>query len=185
MTTSVLSFQGRRAARQARPAEANDRLIRLRIGIAWGLVFLNVLTFYKGTWNQLPLIIPIPSKIGQLMTQGSLPTALLLAWSVNRRMVIRPNVFLSLLTLLWIEALVSAANLNEHMLGAHLSGTLYRTVRLGEFIAVLWLLTPFADRRDLLLVKCQLYVARGGAGLGAARPADHPPPGPGRRPALG
>ena len=157
MTTSVLSFQGRRAARQARPAEANDRLIRLRIGLAWGLVFLNVLTFYKGTWNQLPLIIPIPSKIGQLMTQGSLPTALLLAWSVNRRMVIRPNVFLSLLTLLWIEALVSAANLNEHMLGAHLSGTLYRTVRLGEFIAVLWLLTPFADRRDLLLVKCQLY----------------------------
>jgi hypothetical protein len=151
MTTSVLSFQGRRAARLARPAEADDRMIRLRVGLAWGLVFLNVLTFYKGTWNQLPLIIPIPSKIGQLMTQGSLPAALLLAWSVNRRMLIRPNVFLSLLTLLLIEALVSAINPNGHLIG-----TLYRTFRLGEFVAVLWLLTPFADRRDLLLVRCHL-----------------------------
>jgi O-Antigen ligase len=156
MTTTVLSFQGRRAARLARPAEAYDRTIRLRIGLIWGLVFLNVLTFYKGTWNGLPLIIPIPSKIGEAVTQGSLPVALLLAWSVNRRMLIRPNVFLSLLTLLFIEAFVSAANVNEHLLGTHLSGTLYRTVRLGEFIAVLWLLTPFWDRRDLLLVRCQL-----------------------------
>jgi hypothetical protein len=151
MTTSVLSFQGRRAARLARPAEVYDRTIRLRVGLAWGLVFLNVLTFYKGTWNQLPLIIPIPSKVGQLLTQGSLPAAVLLAWSVNRRMLIRPNVFLSLLTLLLVEALVSAVNPNGHLIG-----TLYRTVRLGEFVAFLWLITPFADRRDLLLVRCHL-----------------------------
>jgi len=151
MTTSVLSFQGRRAARLARPAEAGDRTIRLRVGLAWGLVFLNVLTFYKGTWNGLPLIVPIPSKIGQLLTQGSLPAALFLAWSVNRRMLIRPNVFLSLLTLLLIEALVAAINPNGHIIG-----TLYRTFRLGEFVAVLWLLTPFWDRRDLLLVRCHL-----------------------------
>jgi hypothetical protein len=156
MTTSVLSFQGRRAARLARTAEADDRAIRFRVGLAWGLVFLNVLTFYKGTWNTLPLIIPIPSKIGQVLTQGSLPAAVLVAWSANRRMLIRPNVFLSLLTLLLIEAFISAANVNEHLGGTHLSGTLYRTVRLSEFIAVLWLLTPFAARRDLLLVKCQL-----------------------------
>jgi hypothetical protein len=155
MTTTVLSFQGRRAAaRLARPAETYDRAIRIRVGLIWGLVFLNVLTFYKGTWNQLPLIIPIPSKIGEVLTQGSLPAALVLAWSVNRRMLIRPNVFLSLLTLLLIEAFVSAANVNE--IATHLSGTLYRTVRLGEFVAVLWLLTPFWGRRDLLLVRCQL-----------------------------
>ena len=151
MTAPVLSFQARRVARLSRPAEADDRTVRLRVGLAWGLVFLNVLTFYKGTWNQLPLIIPIPSKIGQVLTQGSLPAALLLAWSVNRRMLIRPNVFLSLLTLLFIEALVSGINPDGHIIG-----TLYRTVRLGEFVAVLWLLTPFADRRDLLFVKCHL-----------------------------
>ena len=156
MTTSVLSFQGRRAARLARPAEADDRVIRWRVGLAWGLVVLNIVPFYKGTWNQLPLIIPIPSKIGQLLTQGSLPAALFLAWSVNRRMLIRPNVFLSLLTLLFIEAFISAINVNEHLFGSHLGGTLYRTVRLGEFVAILWLLTPFANRRDLLLVKCHL-----------------------------
>jgi len=156
MTTSVLSFQGRRAARLARPAEADDRAIRFRVGLAWGLVFLNVLTFYKATWNNQPLIIPIPSKIGEVLTQGSLPAALLVAWSANRRMLIRPNVFLSLLTVLFIAALVSAANVYEHSLGTHLSSTLYRTLRLGEFVAVLWLLTPFADRRDLLLVRCQL-----------------------------
>src|ERR1700677_575936 len=169
MTTTVLSFQGRRAARLARPVEADERLLKFRVGLAWGLVFLNVLTFYKGTWNLLPLIIPIPSKIGQVLTQGSLPAAVLLAWSVNRRMLIRPNVFLGLLTLLFVEALVSTANLNEHLAGTHLSGMLYRNIRLGEFIAFLWLVTPFAGRRDLLLVKCQLnslFVVLGSVLLG-------------------
>ena len=95
-----VSFQARRVARSSRPAEAYDRNLRLRVGLAWGLVFLNVLTFYKGTWNGLPLIVPIPSKVGQVITQGSLPAGLLVAWSANRRMLIRPNVFLCLLTLL-------------------------------------------------------------------------------------
>jgi hypothetical protein len=149
--TTVVSFQARRAARALRPAEADDRSIKIRVGIAWGLVFLNVLTFYKGTWNQQPLIIPIPSAIGQLLTQGALPAALLLAWSVNRRLLIRPNVFLTLLTLLFIEALIAAINPNGHIIG-----TLYRTTRFGEFIAVLWLLSPLADRRDLLFVRCHL-----------------------------
>lgn len=151
MTTSVLSFQARRVARSLRPDEAADRTIRFRVGLAWGLLFLNVLTFYKGTWNGLPLIVPIPSKIGQLLTQGSLPAAVLVAWSVNRRTLIRPNVFLSLLTLLFIEAVISGINPNGHFVG-----TLYRTVRLGEFVAILWLLSPYADRRDLLFVRCQL-----------------------------
>src|SRR5579872_4114562 len=150
MTTSVVSFQARRALRSLRPAEADDRSIRLRVGLAWGLVFLNVLTFYKGTWNTLPLIVPIPSKVGQLLTQGALPAALLVAWSANRRMLIRPNVFLSLLTLLFIEALISCISVDGHFIG-----TLYRTCRLGEFVAILWLLSPFADR-DLLFVKSQL-----------------------------
>ncbi len=151
MTTSVLSFQARRAARLTRPAEADDRTIRIRVGIAWALVFINVVTFFKATWNEQPLIIPIPSKIGQLVTQGALPVALLLAWSVNRRMVIRPNVFLSLLTVLFAEAFLSGLNTNQHLLG-----TMYRTVRLGEFVAFLWLVFPLADRDDLLLVKAHL-----------------------------
>jgi hypothetical protein len=35
-------------------------------------------------------------------------------------------------------------------------GTVYRTFRLGTFIVVLWLLTPWWGRRDLLLVRCHL-----------------------------
>src|ERR1700685_2936142 len=151
MTTSVVSFQARRAVRSLHSAEADDRTLRIRVGIVWGLVFLNVLTFYKGTWNQLPLIVPIPSAIGQLLTQGSLPAALILAWTVNRRMVIRPNVFLTLLTLLLIEAVISAINPNGHIIG-----TLYRTCRLAEFVAILWLLSPLSERRDLLFVRCHL-----------------------------
>jgi O-Antigen ligase len=110
-----------------------------------------VLTYYKGTWTGLPLIVPIPSAVGKVMTQGSLPAGLLVAWSVNRRMLIRPNVFLSLLTLLFIEALIAGI----HPVG-HITGTLYRTFRLGEFVATLWLLSPLADRRDLLFVRCHL-----------------------------
>jgi hypothetical protein len=151
MTTSVVSFQARRAVRSLHPAQADDRTLRIRVGIVWGLVFLNVLTFYKGTWNQLPLIVPIPSAIGQLLTQGSLPAALILAWTVNRRMVIRPSVFLTLLTLLLIEALISAINPNGHIIG-----TLYRTCRLAEFVGTLWLLSPLSERRDLLFVRCHL-----------------------------
>ena len=152
MTTSVVSFQARRVARSLRPAEAYDRSLRCRVGLAWGLVFLNVLTFYKGTWNGLPLIVPIPSVVGKLMTQGALPAGLLVAWSANRRMLIRPSVFLSLLTLLLVEALLSGVSPLGHVLG-----TLYRSVRLGEFVATLWLLSPWSARRDLLLVKCQLW----------------------------
>jgi hypothetical protein len=181
MSSPIVAFQGRRAAPPMRtlrpglrllrpgarvlsPEEAHERSVRRRVGLAWGLLFLNVLTFYKGTWNLLPLIIPIPSAVGKIITQGALPAALLTALSVNRRMLIRPNVFLSLLTLLFIEALISGL----HPVG-HIIGTLYRTVRLGGFVATLWLLTPWWGRRDMLLVRCQLaslFVVLGSVILG-------------------
>ncbi len=152
MATSVVSFQARRAERRlSRPAEAYDRRLRRRVYLAWGLMFLNVIPFYKGTWNLLPLIVPIPSAVGKMLTQGSLPAAVLVAWSTNRRMLIRPTVFLGLLTLLSIVAIIPAT-----LSVGHIVGTLYRTFRLGEFVAVLWLLSPWFDRRDLLLVKAHL-----------------------------
>ena len=55
------------------PRRHTTAAVRRRVALAWGLMFLNVLTFYKGTWNGLPLIVPIPSVIGKLMTQGALP----------------------------------------------------------------------------------------------------------------
>jgi hypothetical protein len=138
------------------PSQAWDRSARRRVFLVWALIFLNVLTFYKGTWNGLPLIVPIPSFIGKILTQGSLIGAFLVAVTVNRRLVIRPSVFLTLLTLLVAEAVISGVNPDPA--AGHFISTLYRTCRLATFVATLWLLSPWWGRRDLLLVKCHLKV---------------------------
>ena len=86
------------------PAVTHERSVRWRIGLAWGFLVLNVLTFYSTTWDGQPLLLPIPSVLGKLIAQSALPVALLLALTVNRRLVIRPNVFLCLLILMFVEA---------------------------------------------------------------------------------
>ena len=113
----------------------------------WGLLFLNVLTFPPET-----SILHIPSTIGKIITQAALPLALLLALTVNRRILVRPNVFLCLVGLLVIEATVTCLD------AQFLRGALYRTFRFAEFAVALWLLTPYWGRRDLLLVRVHLQV---------------------------
>jgi hypothetical protein len=108
------------------------------------------MTFFHRTWSGEPLIVPIPTAIGKLVTQGSLPLALLIALAVNRRKLIRPSIYLGLLSLLLVEVAISA-------LEARHLGTTYRVVRLAMFIATLWLLTPWWGRKDLFLVKCHLW----------------------------
>lgn len=76
--------------------------------------------------------------------------ALMLALTVNPRVVVRPNVFLCLVGLLVIEALITSLQ------PQHLGSAVYRTFRFAEFVAALWLLTPWWGRRDLLLVRCHL-----------------------------
>lgn len=159
MASPTVAYQPHRGLRLLRPTtrplsfdEVRERSFRRRVYWAWGLLFLNVVTFYKGTWNGLPLIVPIPGFVGKILTQGALPLALLLAISVNRRLLIRPNVFLGLLTLLVAEAVISGV---DPAAGSFI-GTTYRTCRLAGFVATLWLLSPLWDRRDLLLVKCHL-----------------------------
>ncbi len=151
MNSSVAAFRVRPGVVLPEPTAVRERSIERRVRLAWGLLFLNILTFYPGTWNGLPLLVPIPHRIGQLITQGALPAALLVALTVNRRMLVRPNVFLFLLSLLVMEALVSSIQP-----GGHIIGTLYRTIRLAGFVGTLWLLTPWWGRRDLLLLRCQL-----------------------------
>src|SRR5215472_14222793 len=127
------------------PATILECRIRRRVTIAWGLLVLNALTFYPA-W---PLLVPIPHRLGQVITQGALPAALLVALTVNRKIMVRPNMFLCLTSLLVAEALVTF--LEPQPLGA-----VYRTFRLAEFVAVLWLLSPWWGRRDLLLLRCHL-----------------------------
>jgi hypothetical protein len=139
---SVIEFHARRRAPLPGSAEARERSIRRRVALAWALLVLNVLT-YAGS------LLPIPGAVGKAITQGALPLALLVALTVNRRVYVRPNVFLCLVGLLVVEAIVTA-------LQPQYLGTVYRTFRLVEFFAVLWLLTPWWGRRDLLLVRCHL-----------------------------
>ena len=116
--------------------------MRHRVGIVWGLLVLNVMG-YTGA------LVHIPGAVGKGLTQGALPVALLVALTINRKIVVRPNVFLCLVLLLAAEAVVTA-------LRPQAFGQVYRTFRMVEFVAALWLLTPWWGRRDLLLVRCHL-----------------------------
>jgi hypothetical protein len=104
----------------------------------------------------------LPSHIGKGLTNAALPLALLVALTVNPRVRLRPNVFLCLVGLLALDAVITSVSLG------HL-GTAYRTFRLIEFVATLWLLTPWWGRQDMLLLRYQLrclYVALGSVLLG-------------------
>lgn len=141
MSTPIALFRAGRAV-VVDPVTARERSMRRRVGLTWGLLFLNGLG-WVGT------LVPIPSMIGKSITQGSLQVALLVALTLNRRVIFRPNVFLCLVTLLPAEALLTA--LRPQYIGAE-----YRTFRLAEFVIVLWLLTPWWGRRDFLLVRFHL-----------------------------
>jgi hypothetical protein len=115
----------------------------------WGALFFNVLAF-----AELPTLVPIPTIVGQLATQGALGLALLLALLANPRGVIRPNLFLVLLTMLGVVALMVSIH-NEFMFGST-----YRACRLIGFALVLWLLTPWWGRSDFPLLRAHLTTLR-------------------------
>ena len=75
---------------------------------------------------------------------------MLLALIVNPKVKFRPNVFLLLVTLMALEAVVT------EFTAQYLVGTGYRTFRYVEFAAVLWLLSPYWARADMLIVRCHL-----------------------------
>jgi O-antigen ligase len=114
-----------------------------RISIIWSLLFFNALTPSTGS------ILPLPHRIAQLMTQGALGAAVVLALTVNPRLRMRPNWCLGLYTVLAISSLMMSVRL----IGL---GTEYRSVRLIVFLFVLWLLTPWWGRRDMLVLRSQM-----------------------------
>src|SRR5215472_15318378 len=147
MSSSSIAFRPRRGVTvltQARAGERLERLTRRRIGIAWGLLLFNTLTFFPHT-----SLLPIPGIVGKGVAQATLPAALLLILSVNRKAVIRPNVLLCLVTLLVLGTILTTLQ-PQHF------GTVYRTFRFAGFVAALWLLTPWWGRRDVLLMRCHL-----------------------------
>ena len=162
MSSSSVAFRPRYGVAPLNRAEAAaraERSVRRRVRLTWWLLLFNTITFYAHT-----SFIPIPSVVGKGIAQGVLPVALLLAMSVNRKGLVRPNVFLCLVSLLVIGTILTTLQ-PEHF------GTIYRTVRLIAFVTGLWLLTPWWGRRDLLLVRAHLsglWVLIGSVLLGLA-----------------
>ena len=115
----------------------------------WMALFVNVLAF-----SGLPTLLPIPTTIGQLVTQGSLILAFLLALLANPRGVIRPNLFLVILTVLAVVALMVSIH-NQFMLGST-----FRACRLIGFITILWLLTAWWGRADFPLLRAHITCLR-------------------------
>jgi hypothetical protein len=152
MTSYATALRRHPAATALNPAEALDRSVRRRINAAWGLLYLNTMTFVAGT-----SILHLPSKVGKGFAQGALPLAILVLLTVNPKVKVRPNVFLCIVSLLIADTVLTSVQV-------HHFGTLFRTFRLAEYVVALWLLTPWWGRRDLLILRCHLrwlYIALG------------------------
>jgi O-Antigen ligase len=147
MSSSSVAFRARRGVTMLTRAQAGEHLERVerrRVGITWGLLFFNTLTFFPHT-----SLLPLPGFAGKAIAQAALPAALLVVLSINRKAIVRPNVLLCLVTLLVVGTVLTTLQ-PEHF------GTIYRTARFAGFVATLWLLTPWWGRRDVLLLRCHL-----------------------------
>jgi hypothetical protein len=137
--TAVVAPAPAVASEAAPPA----RRARLRLGLlVWALLFFNGLAF-----NNMPLLIPIPTAAGKLLTQGALALALLLVLVFNRDRLVRPNLFMALLTVLSLSSLMMSVR------AVYGLGTLFRAGRFCTFVAALWLLTPLWGRADRSILK--------------------------------
>lgn len=118
------------------------RLLK-RVHWVWWLLFANVLGSPTGGLLHLP-------KVGaELISQGSLVAAFLLALTINPRIKVRPSLYLGIFSLLGTTSLMMSVRLVS-------LGTAYRGLRLVIFIAVLWLLTPWWGRKEAHLLRAQL-----------------------------
>jgi hypothetical protein len=124
------------------PQWDEGRVLR-RVRTVWFLLFFNVLVPGPSP------VLHIPHRFEQVLTQGALAAAVVLALTINPRVRIRPNLYLGVFTLLGITSLMSSVRFVS-------VGTDFRVLRLLVFVGVLWLLTPWWGRRDLLLLRAQV-----------------------------
>ncbi len=127
--------------------EATERSVRRRVAAIWALLVFNVLSF-----SEQPMLIRIPHVMGKVLTQGALGVALLLAVTVNHRLSLRPNVLLTLVSILAASSLMVSIRDEVSLLG-----TDYRALRLIAFVLILWLLTPWWGRKDMMLARINVW----------------------------
>src|SRR5262245_31192999 len=107
-------------------APAIDRARDRLGGLVWALLFFNVLAFAPG----VPCLLPIQSALGKLATHASLALATVLVLSFNRARLIRPNLFLTLFTLLAASSLMMSVRMATGL------GMLVRAGRFCIFLGV-------------------------------------------------
>jgi len=142
-------------------AGPNERSMRRRVGWVWGLLFFNVMTYMAGSTN----LIPLPHQIGKALPEIALGTALILILTTNKRLLVRPNILLLLLTAMCLFAAIMSFR------GYTGFGSIIRWVRFVVFVSVLWLTTPWWGRRDFMILQFQrraLMVVVGTVLLGLA-----------------
>lgn len=126
----------------------DGRDVPLVLLATWAAIWLNVLTFLG------PTLIPVPQALGQVVTQGALPLALVLALLANGNLVLRPHLYLVWLGMLAVVSLMASLH-HEYLFGAS-----FRAVRFVGFVLLLWLVSPWFGRRDMMLLRCHLWVLR-------------------------
>ncbi|HEV2122112.1 MAG TPA: O-antigen ligase family protein [Chloroflexota bacterium] len=144
MKTATLTF-----AAGGMGSNLAKHFVERRISVIWALLLFNGLP-----WMGIS-IVPIPQSLGQLLAMSALGIAALLAMDLNRRLLVRPNFVLLLFLLLAATGLVAGVR------GTAGLGAIARSMRLFAFLGVLWLLTPWWGRRDLLLARCHLRALLG------------------------
>lgn len=126
-------------------AGPNERSMRRRIGWVWGLLFFNVMTYTTGPTN----LIPLPHQVGKILPEMALGAALLLILTANKKLLVRPNVLLILLTAMCLLAALMSFR------GYFGFGSMIRWVRFAVFLGALWLTTPWWGRRDFMILQFQ------------------------------
>ncbi len=144
MTATTLRDSSASVARRVRPNDVTDVRLERRISLIWLLLMLNVMPWIGYS------ILPLPQRASQLLTAGALCLALVLAVTLNRGLRVRPNLVLALFTVLAFAAVMAGLRGDAGI------GAVLRSFRLCAFLAVLWLLTPWWGRPDLLLLKAHL-----------------------------
>jgi hypothetical protein len=127
-------------------AGPNERSMRRRIGWVWGLLFFNVMTYTDGPTN----LIPLPHQIGKALPESAVGLALLLILSANKKLLVRPNVYLLLATAMCLCAAIMS--FRGYWGGV---GSIVRWSRFAAFLGAFWLTTPWWGRRDRMILQFQ------------------------------
>jgi len=126
-------------------AGPNERSMRRRIGWVWGLLFFNVMTYTVGPSN----LIPLPHQVGKALPELALGVALLLILTANKRLLVRPNILLILVTAMCLLAAIMSFR------GYFGLSSMIRWSRFAVFVGALWLTTPWWGRRDFMILQFQ------------------------------